>query len=198
MDEKDSEVEDAVQLGSQLIESILSFSPPDLPHVQSLIKAGAPLWYQQEKDGLSALHAACFVEYPDLVRILIENGAVWNSGAYLSLARWQKECKNAHGQSMTWATLRVILPSRSTMKSHTGSYATQDFVLVNIFLSDLSLGVLTSPSQNTSYTSCRRHHLEPHPQFCGAQMMGHSVLQTPSWMLNSSFILTTTGKRSAV
>lgn len=180
MDEKDSEVEDAVQLGSQLIKSILSFSPPDLPHVQSLIKAGAPLWYQQEKDGLSALHAACFVEYPDLVRILIENGAVWNSGAYSPLLRSQ-ECKNAYGQSMIWATLRVILPSRSTMKNHTGSYATQDFVLVNIFLSSLSLGAfLTSLSQNTFYTSCRRHHLEPHPLFYGAQMMDHSVPQTPS------------------
>ena len=81
MDAEDSEVEEAIRLGSQLIETILLSSPSDLPTIQSLVKAGAPLWYENETSGISALHAACFVENPEIVHMLLENGAVWNSGA---------------------------------------------------------------------------------------------------------------------
>ena len=82
MSGEDCDVGPAVQLGSQLIETILSSGPSDLPIIHSLIKAGAPLWYQEDVGGLSALHAACFVEHPEMVRMLIENGAVWNSGKH--------------------------------------------------------------------------------------------------------------------
>ncbi|KAF8516042.1 arginine methyl transferase [Gautieria morchelliformis] len=78
-DDGDSEVDTAIRLGSHLINTIFSSLPSDIPVIQSLVKAGAPLWYQDEAHGFSALHAACFVENPEMVQILIENGAVWNS-----------------------------------------------------------------------------------------------------------------------
>ena len=74
-------VDSAIRQGSYLIQTILSASPSDFPHIEALIK-GAPLWYQDE-DGLSALHAACLVEHPEVVQKLIDFGAVWNCGAQI-------------------------------------------------------------------------------------------------------------------
>jgi hypothetical protein len=47
--------------------------------VQKLLDEDAPLWYQ-DKDGWSALHAAASVEDPELVKKLLQHGALWNSG----------------------------------------------------------------------------------------------------------------------
>jgi len=75
-----NEPETAISLASRLIEDILKSSPSDLQKLQELIEAGAALWFQQTDGGLSALHAACLVENPELVQFLVDNGAVWNSG----------------------------------------------------------------------------------------------------------------------
>jgi protein arginine N-methyltransferase 2 len=80
MDLEDCEVDAAIQQGSQLIQAILSFSSSDFPKIESLVKAGAPLWYQEDESGLSALLAACFIENAQIVQLLIEHGAVWNCG----------------------------------------------------------------------------------------------------------------------
>lgn len=74
----DSEVEAATVLGEHLIESILQEEPIEI--IRELIAAGAPLWYQNETEGTSPLHAAAYVQNKDLVRLLIEEGAVWNAG----------------------------------------------------------------------------------------------------------------------
>ena len=64
-------------LGGYLVFSILHRRPR--PKILALIDAGAPLWYQDE-EGTSPLHAAAYVEDKELVRILIEKGAIWNAG----------------------------------------------------------------------------------------------------------------------
>lgn len=74
---------DATTLGSQLIDTILS-SPSDTKQIKELIEQGAPLWYQTDDEGLACLHAACFVQDPGLVRLLLENGAPWNLGMSFS------------------------------------------------------------------------------------------------------------------
>ena len=70
-------VEEATEMGIQLIKAILSRKPYEI--VKSLIDAGAPLWFQDD-EGTSALHAAAYTENARLTRYLIEQGAVWNAG----------------------------------------------------------------------------------------------------------------------
>lgn len=71
----------AIMLGTQLIQTILNNAPFD--EIKDLVKkTGAPVWYQDEVEGMSALHAAAYVRRPDVVRFLIREGAVWNAGAY--------------------------------------------------------------------------------------------------------------------
>jgi len=64
-------------LGRALIASILEYSP--IEYVQKLLDEDAPLWYQ-DKDGWSALHAAASVGDAELVKDLLQRGALWNSG----------------------------------------------------------------------------------------------------------------------
>ena len=73
-------IEEATDMGMKLIEAILSRQPLEL--VKAQVDAGAPLWFQDD-EGTSALHAAAYVENEELVRYLIEQGAVWNAGTPL-------------------------------------------------------------------------------------------------------------------
>ncbi|EIW63412.1 protein-arginine N5-methyltransferase [Trametes versicolor FP-101664 SS1] len=70
------DVDALVAQGSELVDAILRRTP--LADVQSLIEAGAPVWYQDD-EGTSPLHAAAYIEDDALVRILIDEGAVWNA-----------------------------------------------------------------------------------------------------------------------
>jgi ankyrin repeat protein len=63
--------------GQALISAILEYAP--IEDVQKLLDDDAPLWYQDE-DGWSALHAAASVEDAELVKMLLQHGALWNSG----------------------------------------------------------------------------------------------------------------------
>jgi protein arginine N-methyltransferase 2 len=74
----DPEIVALIELGATLINAILEKEP--ISNVRDLIDAGAPLWYQNE-EGTSVLHAAAYVENEQLVKLLIEEGAVWNAGA---------------------------------------------------------------------------------------------------------------------
>lgn len=74
--DEDVEVEALVGLGEALISAILERAP--LEAIKSMIADGAPLWYQDE-EGTSPLHAAAYVENEELIRLLIEGGAVWNA-----------------------------------------------------------------------------------------------------------------------
>lgn len=65
-------------IGLALINAILEYAP--IEDIQKLLDEDAPLWYQGEEDGWSALHAAASVEDTELVKNLLQRGAVWNSG----------------------------------------------------------------------------------------------------------------------
>ncbi|KIJ61304.1 hypothetical protein HYDPIDRAFT_169751 [Hydnomerulius pinastri MD-312] len=79
-EEEDEDMEDfnaMTELGTTLIQAILEMEP--LENIQDLIDADAPLWFQ-DNEGTSPLHAAAYVQDPELVKLLIEEGAVWNAG----------------------------------------------------------------------------------------------------------------------
>ena len=73
----DADLAEATAFGTRLIETILNRAPFEV--VKAQVDAGAPLWFQDD-EGTSALHAAAYVENLELVRYLIEEGAVWNAG----------------------------------------------------------------------------------------------------------------------
>ena len=56
---------------------IFAYAP--LADLKALIKTGAPLWFQ-DSQGVSALHAAAYMEREDVVTSLLEAGAIWNAG----------------------------------------------------------------------------------------------------------------------
>ncbi|KAJ3803006.1 arginine methyl transferase [Lentinula aff. detonsa] len=90
MDLERSESEETVhiftRLGEYLIDSILHGESFDA--IKRIVLEGAPLWYQNESEGMSALHAAAYVQNPELVQFLIDEGAIWNSGkAYSRVPR---------------------------------------------------------------------------------------------------------------
>jgi hypothetical protein len=66
--------------GQALINAILENAP--IGDVQKLLDEDPPLWYQDE-DGWSALHAAASVEDMELIKVLLQHGALWNSGKCL-------------------------------------------------------------------------------------------------------------------
>ncbi|KAF7315624.1 hypothetical protein MIND_00077800 [Mycena indigotica] len=77
----DDELDAMTTSGEELIQSILR--EESLEKIQQLITNGAPLWYQNESEGISCLHAAAYTQNVALTKLLIENGAVWNAADYL-------------------------------------------------------------------------------------------------------------------
>ncbi|KAL1705262.1 S-adenosyl-L-methionine-dependent methyltransferase [Schizophyllum commune] len=65
------------QLGEHLISGILNDEGMDT--ITQAIEIGAPLWYQNEEEGISALHAAAYMQNEELVKLLLKKGAVWNA-----------------------------------------------------------------------------------------------------------------------
>ena len=77
------------QLGEHLISGILNDEGMDT--IMQAIEIGAPLWHQNEEEGISALHAAAYMQNEELVKLLLKKGAVWNAGAcyiFLSIERF--------------------------------------------------------------------------------------------------------------
>ncbi|KAH9839535.1 S-adenosyl-L-methionine-dependent methyltransferase [Rhodofomes roseus] len=70
------DVDALVALGQALVEAILEHQPIALIH--KMVADGAPLWYQ-DHEGTSALHAAAYTEKEELIRYLIDQGALWNA-----------------------------------------------------------------------------------------------------------------------
>ncbi|KAJ7096265.1 S-adenosyl-L-methionine-dependent methyltransferase [Mycena epipterygia] len=79
--ENEDDLDALTDLGEQLINSILAEEP--LETIKQLIASGAPLWYQNQTEGISCLHAAVYTQQHELVKLLIEDGAVWNAADYL-------------------------------------------------------------------------------------------------------------------
>ncbi|PPQ67249.1 hypothetical protein CVT25_005833 [Psilocybe cyanescens] len=71
----------AAQLGEDLINKILGNESIDV--ILSCLELEAPIWYQSAAEGISVLHAAAYTRNHDLVKLLIEKGAVWNAVDYL-------------------------------------------------------------------------------------------------------------------
>ena len=78
----EAELGEITALGRALIDAILEYAP--IEDVQKLLEEDAPLWYQDE-GGWSALHAAANVENAELVKCLLQKGALWNAGKAHSL-----------------------------------------------------------------------------------------------------------------
>jgi protein arginine N-methyltransferase 2 len=74
----DAEIQALSNLGEHLIDSIIADEP--LEAIKAIIDSDAPLWYQNDAEGMSPLHAAAYMQNAELARILIERGAVWNAG----------------------------------------------------------------------------------------------------------------------
>ena len=66
-----------MEQGSDLVASILARAP--FQTIADKIKEGAPVWFQDD-EGVSTLHAAAYTENTELVKYLLEEGAVWNAG----------------------------------------------------------------------------------------------------------------------
>ncbi|KAF8554730.1 hypothetical protein OG21DRAFT_1508615 [Imleria badia] len=70
------EINALTELGTTLIQAILEKEPLD--NIRDLIDAGAPLWFQ-DNEGTSPLHAAAYAGNEQLVKLLLDEGAVWNA-----------------------------------------------------------------------------------------------------------------------
>lgn len=77
MSDDEMDVDAAIEQGQLLVDAILRRKP--LSEVKAMIAAGAPVWYQDD-EGTSPLHAAAYIESEELVRFLIDEGAIWNAG----------------------------------------------------------------------------------------------------------------------
>ncbi|KAJ7783236.1 arginine methyl transferase [Mycena metata] len=80
-DTSEDDIDALTTLGDTLIDAILSEQP--LESIKEIIASGAPLWYQNDSEGISCLHAATYTQNQGLVQLLIEAGAVWNAADYL-------------------------------------------------------------------------------------------------------------------
>ncbi|KAF9475761.1 arginine methyl transferase [Pholiota conissans] len=78
---EDSVDDIATQLGEDLIEKILNHESIEV--IRAALDAGSPVWYQTQTEGLSPLHAAAYVQNFQLVKLLIEKGAIWNAVNHL-------------------------------------------------------------------------------------------------------------------
>ncbi len=77
----DGVVEALTILGEHLINTILEGGSQKT--ITEIIDQGAPLWYQNDSEGLSPLHAAAYMQNQGLVKTFLEDGAVWNAGLYV-------------------------------------------------------------------------------------------------------------------
>jgi protein arginine N-methyltransferase 2 len=78
------------ELGQALIDAVLEHV--SIEDVQKMLDEDAPLWYQDEC-GWSALHAAASVENAELVKSLLQRGALWNAGKARSLTGSSRTCE---------------------------------------------------------------------------------------------------------
>jgi len=76
--ETETEIVDA---GTRLLDAIQA---RDTPQALALLKQGAPIWFQEQETGWSALHFAAYYEDVELVEMLIERGAIWNASQFIS------------------------------------------------------------------------------------------------------------------
>lgn len=102
-DQLEAELGKITELGQTLIDAVLEYVP--IEDVQKLMDEEAPLWYQDEC-GWSALHAAASVENAELVKCLLQRGALWNAGKtrspYLITSRNADLLKQKYTSGWRW------------------------------------------------------------------------------------------------
>ncbi|KAG5648486.1 hypothetical protein DXG03_003097 [Asterophora parasitica] len=76
-DTVDAEIQALSSLGDHLVDSIIADEPLEV--IKAIIASDAPVWYQNDEEGTSPLHAAAYSQNSELAKILIEKGAVWNA-----------------------------------------------------------------------------------------------------------------------
>lgn len=74
------EIDTLTVLGEHLIHSILEEESIEV--IKKIIHSDAPLWFQNDTEGISPLHAAVYTQNAEVVKLLIEQGAVWNAGKF--------------------------------------------------------------------------------------------------------------------
>jgi Ankyrin repeat len=70
-------VDEALALGAQLFEVCAS---GERRQIERLRQDGAPVWYSEPETGWTVLHLAASLEDEALVKLLLENSAIWNAG----------------------------------------------------------------------------------------------------------------------
>ncbi|KAG7440873.1 arginine methyl transferase [Guyanagaster necrorhizus] len=78
----DGVVEALAILGEHLINTILEGGSEET--IKEIIDQGAPVWYQNDSEGLSPLHAAVYMQNQSLAKMFLEEGAVWNAVDHLN------------------------------------------------------------------------------------------------------------------
>ncbi|KAI6134481.1 S-adenosyl-L-methionine-dependent methyltransferase [Pisolithus croceorrhizus] len=114
------EINALTELGTTLIQAVLEKEP--LTNVQDLIDAGAPLWFQ-DNEGISPLHAAAYVGSEQLVKMFLDEGAVWNAvdnlgntAGDIALSMNNEECyKLIRDAGIRAGLLLAVLSSRSSL-----------------------------------------------------------------------------------
>ena len=68
--------EELIHLGLALLEASRS---ADIETIKAILEKGAPAWYQDQALGWSCLHYGAERRDPELLRVLLSGGAVWNA-----------------------------------------------------------------------------------------------------------------------
>ena len=123
------QVDVSTVLGEHLINAILENASVET--VKDILKSGAPVWYQNEEEGMSPLHAAAYVQNEELVTMLIEKGAVWNAGTSFPPFRSIRTDHTTYRQSTTSKTPQAISPCHLTTQKYTRASATRAFAQVH-------------------------------------------------------------------
>ncbi|KAF9241531.1 hypothetical protein BU15DRAFT_87124 [Melanogaster broomeanus] len=139
------EINALTELGTTLIQAILEKEP--LENIRDLIDAGAPLWFQ-DNEGTSPLHAAAYVGDDLLVKLLIEEGAVWNAVDNLGNTAGDIALSMNNGACYTLVRdagiraelLLALLSSRSSLTQTPSSLVIRDYDTSAVGSTDAFLG----------------------------------------------------------
>ena len=108
MSSSTSQVPDTADLPEELVHLALGLleasRSADQPTISALLERGAPAWYQDTALGWSCLHYAAERREPDLLKLLLQGGAVWNA-----VDRWGRtagEISLSLGDEEGWQVIR--------------------------------------------------------------------------------------------
>jgi ankyrin repeat protein len=93
--------EELIHLGLALLEASRS---ADIETIKAILGKGAPAWYQDQALGWSCLHYGAERRDPELLRVLLSGGAVWN--AVDNWGRTAGEISLSLGDREGWEVIR--------------------------------------------------------------------------------------------